>query len=469
MAFGQGGATRVIESIIVGEFEDHVSPDVTKLRAHSERELERMKRSAQQASTGFNQISSAIKAISGIIALNEVKQVWNELLNFARSHNSEARELVAQYDKAIEKIMLTIVNSEAFRDLLADTVRVLNLMASGLETIFGWMDKLNLRIADFLGPLISSVTRILEIKERMEKGVSFMDALIGKDPEKKIGFFTAMTNKINENIEAISKGSQIFADYNAQQAAAMAGAKPQIEQRAEAFREADDMARKKIQPLGLQTIADTSQVGQLPGGIVLKEGTEAVTAFGRAWQGLSTYMKTVAADAQDMTAVLTDQLFVAFDTFASGVSGAFERMGNAINQGKNVLSAFAKSMLATAGQIASGFGDMFIKLGIATLFLNPAQGAGMIAAGAALKVLAGLLGGLSSPSPGKTASPSESRQTFRDFQPRSNEPTTKKENHVYIQLLHPGQLNDTQLRELGISVLKVIDKEEELGRNVKFA
>jgi phage-related minor tail protein len=77
---------------------------------------------------------------------------------------------------------------------------------------------------------------------------------------------------------------------------------------------------------------------------------------------------------------------------SNGVGRAFQNVGAALASGENGFKAFAEGLKSIFADIASATGDLFIKQGVGFLFLNPAQGAGLIAAGAALKVLAGFLG-----------------------------------------------------------------------------
>jgi hypothetical protein len=61
--------------------------------------------------------------------------------------------------------------------------------------------------------------------------------------------------------------------------------------------------------------------------------------------------------------------------------------------GVGTLSQFGDTVLDMFGSLASSLGDFYIKTGMASLWLNPAAGAGMIAGGLALKALGGFLGG----------------------------------------------------------------------------
>lgn len=78
---------------------------------------------------------------------------------------------------------------------------------------------------------------------------------------------------------------------------------------------------------------------------------------------------------------------------ARGIGNSFQAIGKAIAGGQNAFDAFKDALKNVLGEIASATGDLFIKQGIGYLFFNPAVGAGLIAAGAGLKILSGVLGG----------------------------------------------------------------------------
>ena len=79
-------------------------------------------------------------------------------------------------------------------------------------------------------------------------------------------------------------------------------------------------------------------------------------------------------------------------TFVSGFSNAFGAMGKALISGGNLMEAFGKAMLNTLGQLAMQLSQFFILEGIGMMFGgSAAAGAGLIAAGAAIGVLGGVL------------------------------------------------------------------------------
>lgn len=98
----------------------------------------------------------------------------------------------------------------------------------------------------------------------------------------------------------------------------------------------------------------------------------------------------------DMSASISTLGKQVSSTFVNGFSNAFASMGKAIVKGQNVLQAFGGAILSTLGSIAIQMGQFYIAAGLATLFLNPAAGIGMIIAGGALATLGGVLQSLGS-------------------------------------------------------------------------
>lgn len=84
-------------------------------------------------------------------------------------------------------------------------------------------------------------------------------------------------------------------------------------------------------------------------------------------------------------------------TLVTGFTNSFAAMGKALVKGENLLDAFAQSVLGVLGDLALQMSTFFIAQGVALLFTpgGSAQGAGLIAAGAALGVVGGILKALS--------------------------------------------------------------------------
>lgn len=152
--------------------------------------------------------------------------------------------------------------------------------------------------------------------------------------------------------------------------------------------------------------------------------------------------------------------------FVSGFSNAFAAVGKALVKGEDAMGAFGKAVLSMLGQIAQQMGQFYIAAGIAALFLNPAQGAGMIAAGAALSVLGGVLQALGGDSGGGAAAAGGAGRigasrpvAFEDTQTIMNEMTEDEERiapNTGVQVIVQGNILDR--RETGLAIAEIINE-----------
>lgn len=153
------------------------------------------------------------------------------------------------------------------------------------------------------------------------------------------------------------------------------------------------------------------------------------------------------------------------NTFVSGFSGAFSAMGQALVNGQDAFGAFGKAILQMLGNIAIQMGQFYIAAGIAALWLNPAQGAGMIAGGAALSILGGVLqalggGGSSAPAPtGSAAMGGSATLAQTDTGSFINELTDERERNAPntgVQVIVQGNILDR--RETGLAIAEIINE-----------
>lgn len=93
-----------------------------------------------------------------------------------------------------------------------------------------------------------------------------------------------------------------------------------------------------------------------------------------------------------------------FSSVVSGFTNAFSSIGAALVNGENAFTAFGKAIVGMFGDLAIQLGQYYLLLGLATLWTNPAAGAGMIAGGIALIALGGALKALSGGQGQQTAS-----------------------------------------------------------------
>ena len=93
------------------------------------------------------------------------------------------------------------------------------------------------------------------------------------------------------------------------------------------------------------------------------------------------------------TKVTAIQIGKTMNTLAQrGFGDAFKKIGAAIANGENINQAFVDSAKATASEAASAFGDFYIKKGVVQIADGDPRGYGVLAGGAGLKLLAGVLG-----------------------------------------------------------------------------
>lgn len=108
----------------------------------------------------------------------------------------------------------------------------------------------------------------------------------------------------------------------------------------------------------------------------------------------------------------------------------FSTIGTALGKAAVGAGGFADAMQSLAADIASTFGDLFIKSGIGLFIMNPATGAALIAAGVALKALGGAI------SPGGESSAKVSSSTGADAVSASavsSGPTQMQESYGYFE------------------------------------
>jgi len=149
----------------------------------------------------------------------------------------------------------------------------------------------------------------------------------------------------------------------------------------------------------------------------------------------------------------------AFNTLSRGVGTAFAAFGNALAKGEDAGKAFLDSTLKLFGELAVNIGSYFIALGVAKLFATPkeqAEGPPLIAAGAALAVLGGLLGGIGGASASKdtgggiSSSPSTTSELTPTSQLENQKPNTQ------VQVIIQGDVLDSD--ESGSRIVDLINQ-----------
>jgi hypothetical protein len=106
------------------------------------------------------------------------------------------------------------------------------------------------------------------------------------------------------------------------------------------------------------------------------------------WDAFLKGFRDAALKAQGTMDSLSKNMY---QILVTGSSNVFVKMGEAWQNGTDVMTAFGKAVLSMFGDLAIQLGTFYFTLGLANLFLNPAAAAAEIIGGAALLTLGGVL------------------------------------------------------------------------------
>jgi SOS response regulatory protein OraA/RecX/F0F1-type ATP synthase membrane subunit c/vacuolar-type H+-ATPase subunit K len=156
------------------------------------------------------------------------------------------------------------------------------------------------------------------------------------------------------------------------------------------------------------------------------------------------------------------QIGATLNTLATrGFGNAFRTIGAALANGENINKAFIGSVKNTVSEVASAFGDYYIKLGVATLASpNPAGGAAMIAGGAGLKLLSGALGASGGGGGGGGASAVSGQvgfgSDFSDTGAIEQQDVERRDPNTNVEIVVQGSL--VQQEELGLFITETLNE-----------
>jgi len=152
-----------------------------------------------------------------------------------------------------------------------------------------------------------------------------------------------------------------------------------------------------------------------------------------------------------------------FTTMVNGVQNAMNAVGAALVNGGNAFEAFGKALLSMFGQMATQLGMFYFLLGLATVYNDPARGAGMIAGGLALMVFGGVLSALAGGGGGASAGGATSgggaegtTGAVGDSTVAQNE-TEQRERATNIEVVVQGNVVGDK-REFGIMIAESINE-----------
>jgi hypothetical protein len=162
--------------------------------------------------------------------------------------------------------------------------------------------------------------------------------------------------------------------------------------------------------------------------------------------GAEKWAKTTVEASRKVGGAMAQVAQMAMNSLGHGIGNAFKAMGQAMAEGQSVWGAFMTQMQAMLSQMASDAGQYFIMLGLASLWTNPAGGAGMIAGGMALMLLSGLLapsGGASAPTSSAASSSSFAGPSSTSTLPDSTNQQTRQEAQTVLNVHIQGDVLDS--------------------------
>ena len=467
----------VIEDVIIGTYKDQITPGLSKSTAAIKKQMD--------------SVSAGAKAMAGgllaLFSFRELKQGFRELTEFAKTHYTQATQLVRMLDTAWNRLMTVIVNSQTFKNVIDKAIGALDIASVMLNNkksleLFGSMVSTSVK---YWTMVISNM--LMNIMDTLfHKYNLFMIAIngvldwIGKEPIELRIFEQpyddiAVFKAFNESVQAMNDFEK-FVNKNKPSASSLINA-AQI-----------NAAQKDMTPLPMSAQYGMDDRKRYEKQIELEKfRTEMTKFYANQRMEISNTEKNVIQENLDELgwAVINNEMVNVGalermaqaqaewkDQFLNGFVGAmvagFQAIGQSIVQGGNVLKAFVANFLSAIGQMAVQFGTMMILYGIAgqaVPFLG-IQGAAAIAAGAALVVFGSALTALAGTMQ-KTANTSSNYRPESNFQESGSNKTTTVQ--VIIQALDPSTVSADVARNLGKIAYDEITKIEYLGRSPRFS
>lgn len=308
-----------------------------------------------------------------------------------------------------------------------------------------------------------------EIQQKREKELT--DFILSQDQQRLQNKIQQNSLLLNENSTASQKLSVMNDNFNIQdqlreeqknQAITAIKEKYRLEKQTGSLFEQQSLAAIDENFFQQKLLAEQTRVSQLKA-IQDQANFDSLTGFSAVGSGFS-QIADGAGQAAKNFAANSNAAFKqvgaqAFSILSQGVGRAFNNFGAALASGQDAGAAFADALGESLIQIASQFGDTFIQLGIGKLAASygaDATGYTLIAAGAALKILAGFAGGKKS-APAASASGDSgggisSQPNFTD-NPATN--LERKQPDTNVQVVINGDILDSD--ESGSRIVDLIN------------
>lgn len=311
-----------------------------------------------------------------------------------------------------------------------------------------------------------------EFKLRQKREAELSAFLLSQDQTRLQNKIQQNTLLLNENSTATQKLSVMNDNFNIQdqlreeqknQAITAIKEKYRLEKQTGSLFEQQSLAAIDENFFQQKLLVEQTRVSQLKAiqeqaNFDSLKGFDAVgNGFSQIADGAGQAAKNFAANSNAAFKQVGAQ---AFSILSQGVGKAFNNFGAALKNGEDAGAAFADALGESLIQIASQFGDTFIQLGIGKLAASygaDATGYTLIAAGAALKILAGFAGGKKSAPASSSAGDSggggiSSQPNFTD-NPATN--LERKQADTNVQVYIQGDILDSD--ESGSRVVELIN------------
>lgn len=350
----------------------------------------------------------------------------------------------AQQFKALDANLndLSITFGEKLLPFLNKTIRgftgLLNLMGERREPTA--IELVNQKISEQRKLLNQNIDTLQKLKESQKDDGSFL-SIFNRATNAQIAKQTELVNKQRSEIAELVKERARLSGQNRS---------GEIEQLRAAQGEYDAYLMKLEQERLLKQAAITQDIiMQATRNALLEQQRQQTLTAQQVFveQSQSQFASMVdffGLGGDRITQIAKEISSVTFSALSGGVSRAFENVGKALAEGKDAFTAFKDSLKSILADVASAIGDTFIKWGIANLVSgNIGMGSAQIAAGGALKILAGSLGSSGGGGTGGGTAPTGSMTdpiTVDDSGINSLQDTRQAQEQVQLSLNVEGSL-----------------------------
>lgn len=402
-----------------------------------------------------------------------------------RDYDNLSTRLGNTFGDLLEQVGFFVTKNDTLLSSLESGIEVLGSFAGGLrvirEEILGIneqadqtnLEKINTEISTLRNELNSLIDREADLRDGLfgivlDRDIQQADQLATKitDLRGRIGGLieerakvleqskeqNAEDQKTNENLDKRLTDQQLFANAQIQTESQILAAAQARQEAIEELRERDLISQEE------KAIAEVEIERNKEEQINALRDLQAQRIIEQN-QDITEAVKRAAASQQTSFVQLGETIN---NIATQGFGNAFQNIGRALAEGGNAAQAFTDTIKATFGDLASAIGDFYIKRGIAQTIAKDPGGPALIAAGAGLKVLSGLLGASASGGSGGTATPVEPVGPPGEFnEPAIAEGEPVEEEPVLNQVVVQGDVFQTEdtARSLVDLISEVSEKE----------